>query len=116
MAVLLVAHRYCGVGANLRHHVHADFLDLPVELVAQHVGPGQAVPCLREIAGLEQRQQPLVFLTEIAAQVAVDVLDPVVDPAEPGVVGRGGGVVDDRIDQGRVRPALPDRFPAPLAS
>ena len=45
-------------------------------------------------------QQPPVFFAEIATKVAVHALDPVVDPAEPGVVGSGGGIVDDRIDQG----------------
>ena len=84
---LLVAHRHDGVAADLRHHVRADFLDLLVEFVAKRVGPGQARPDFREIAGIEQRHQPLVFFAQIAAKIAVDVLDPVVDPAEPGIVG-----------------------------
>ena len=84
---LLVAHRHHGIAADLRQHVLADVLDLLVELVAQRVGPGQAGPGFREIAGLEQRQQPLVFFAEIAAEIAGDVLDPIVDPAEPGIVG-----------------------------
>jgi hypothetical protein len=74
----------------LRQHVGADFLDLLVELVAQRVGPGQTGSGFREIAGFEQRQQPLVFLTKIATEIGGDVLDPIVDPAEPCVIGFSG--------------------------
>jgi len=35
----------------------------------------------------------------MAAEVADGILDPVVDPTEPGIVRIGGGIVDDRIDQ-----------------
>ena len=103
MAVFWSPHRHHGFAADLRQHVGADILDPLVELVAQRVGPGQAGPGLREIPGLEQRQQPLVFLTEIATEIAGHALDPIVDPAEPGVVGFGRDIVDDRIDQGARR-------------
>jgi hypothetical protein len=75
--------------------------------VRGHAGPG-----LRYIPGLEQHQQPLVFFTEVAMEIADHALDPIVDPAEPGIVGCGRGIVDDRIDQGTRRLRLPARFPA----
>ena len=103
MARLLVAHRHHGIAADLRKHVRADIFDPLVEFVAQRVGPGQAGPGLREIPGFEQGQQPLVFFTEIATEIAGHALDSIVDPAEPGVIGFGGGIVDDRIDQGARR-------------
>ena len=103
MAVLLVAHRHHGIAADQREHVGADNLDPLVEVVAQRVGPRHADPGLRDIPGLEQHQQPLVFFTEVAMEIAGHALDPIVDPAEPGIIGCSRGIVDDRIDQGTRR-------------
>ena len=103
MAVLLVAHRHHGIAADQREHVGADNLDPLVEVVAQRVGPRHADPGLRDIPGVEQHQQPLVFFTEVAMEIAGHALDPIVDPAEPGIIGCSRAVVDDRIDQGARR-------------
>ena len=100
---ILVAHRHHGIAADQREHVGADNLDPLVEVVAQRVGPGQAGPGLRDIPGVEQQQQPLVFFTEVAMEIADHALDLIVDPAEPGIIGCSRGIVDDRIDQGTRR-------------
>ena len=96
---MLVPHRHGGVASDLRHHVSADFFHLAIELVAQCVRPGQTGPDFGAIPRFEQRYQPLVLLTQIAAEVVVHRLDPIVDPAKPGIVGLGGRILDDGIDQ-----------------
>jgi len=58
-----------------------------------------ASPSRSDIAGRQQRDHPLVLLAQMTAEVADDILDPIVDPAESRIVRIGGGVVDDRIDQ-----------------
>jgi hypothetical protein len=107
---LLVAHRHHGIAADLRKHVGADSFDPLVEFVAQRVGAGQASPGLREITGIEQGQQPLVFFTQVAMKIAGHALDSIVDPAEPGVIGYGGWIINDRIDQGARRLCFPIQF------
>ena len=53
-----------------------------------------------ELPGFDQRPHPRILFTQIAAEVVVHGLDTIVDPAEPGIVGSGGEIIDDRIDQG----------------
>ena len=84
----------------MRHHVTADFLHLRDEFIAKRVDMGKAGFDFRKVPGREQRPQPVILFIQIAAQVLVHIVNSVVDPAEPGVVGFGGRIVDDRVDEG----------------
>jgi hypothetical protein len=85
---------------NWGQHVRADFFDFLVRIVAERVRPCKTGSDFGEIPGFEQRQHPHDLFIQIAAEVVVHGLDAIVDPAEPGIVGRGGEIIDDRIDQG----------------